>query len=44
MKTNKSAYGAETGLVTVAVIGMIFSLILFDNLAMGSEIGAAVVW
>ena len=42
MKTNKSAYYAGAGLATGAAIGMIFGLLLFENLAWGCVIGAAV--
>ena len=42
-KSPKTAYYAGSGLVIGAVIGMIFGLMLFENLAQGSAIaiGAA---
>jgi hypothetical protein len=38
----KTAYCAGSGLAIRAAIGMIFGLMLFENLAPGSAIGAAV--
>jgi uncharacterized membrane protein len=40
--TRKTAYYAGSGLAIGAAIGMIFGLLLFENLAWGCVIGAAV--
>jgi uncharacterized membrane protein len=40
--TRKTAYYAGSGLAIGAGIGMIFGLLLFENLAWGCVIGAAV--
>ena len=39
--SRKTAYYAGAGLAIGAAIGMIFGLLLFENLALGSTIGAA---
>ena len=39
--TRKTAYYAGSGLVIGVAIGMIFGLMLFENLAWGCGIGAA---
>ena len=41
-KFRKTAYFAGSGLAIGAAIGMIFGLLLFENLAWGCVIGAAV--
>ena len=40
--TRKTTYYAGSGLAIGAAIGMIFGLLLFENLAWGCVIGAAV--
>ena len=40
--SRKTAYYAGPGLAIGAVVGMIFGLMLFENLAWGPAIGAAV--
>lgn len=40
--SRKTAYYAGPGLAIGAAIGMIFGLLLFENLALGPAIGAAV--
>jgi uncharacterized membrane protein len=40
--SRKTAYYAGAGLAIGAAIGMIFGLMLFENLALGCVIGAAV--
>ena len=40
--SRKTAYYAGSGLAIGAAIGMIFGLMLFENLALGCVIGAAV--
>ena len=41
-KSRKTVYYAGSGLAIGAAIGMIFGLLLFENLAWGCVIGAAV--